>query len=158
MQILQTRDKNHSKSICVPWPLSVKQAAKITFAQWKCRTFQNIIYSAEEKTYENKQHFGMRLTSYRSTAPFYCYKYRINTWRWNSCRRSKRCWSLCTVLSTLCTFYSVLFACRAQVKQLKSEKLSPCSRGILRIQMLALLQRCLGHCQPARSCQRPAPY
>ena len=51
---------------------------------------------------------------------------------------------------------------RAQVKQLKSEKLSPCSRGILRIQMLALVQRCLGHCQPARSYflkrQRPAPY
>ena len=51
---------------------------------------------------------------------------------------------------------------RAQVKQLKSEKLSPSSRGNLRIQMLALGQRCLGHCQPARSCflkrQRPAPY
>ena len=51
---------------------------------------------------------------------------------------------------------------RAQVKQLKSEKLSPCSRGILRIQMLALVQRCLGHCQPARSHflkrQRPATY
>ena len=41
---------------------------------------------------------------------------------------------------------------RAQVKQLKSEKLSPCSRWNLeRIQILALVQRCLGHCQPARS-------
>ena len=51
---------------------------------------------------------------------------------------------------------------RAQVKQLKSEKLSPCSEEILRIQMLSLVQRCLGHCQPARSYflkrQRPAPY
>ena len=28
---LSTRDKNHSKSICVPSPLSVKQAAEITF-------------------------------------------------------------------------------------------------------------------------------
>ena len=49
---------------------------------------------------------------------------------------------------------------RAQVKQLKSEKLSPCSRGN-RIQMLALVQRSLDHCQPARSyflkSQRPAP-
>ena len=55
-----------------------------------------------------------------------------------------------------------LKARRAQVKQLKSEKLSPCSRGILRIQMLALVHRCLGHCQPVRSYflkrQRPAPY
>ena len=28
---------------CVPWPLSVKKVAKITFAHWKCRTFQSII-------------------------------------------------------------------------------------------------------------------
>ena len=50
-------------------------------------------------------------------------------------------------------------SCRTQVKQLKSEKpLSPCTR----IQMLALVQRCLDHCQPERSyflkCQRPALY
>ena len=49
---------------------------------------------------------------------------------------------------------------RAKVKQLKSEKLSPCSRGN-RIQMLALVQCSLDHCQPARSYflkrQRPAP-
>ena len=43
-QILPTRNRSHSKSICVPWPLNVKQAAKITFAQWKCRTFQSITY------------------------------------------------------------------------------------------------------------------
>ena len=30
--------------------LSVKQAAKNTIAQWKCATFQIIIYLAEEKT------------------------------------------------------------------------------------------------------------
>ena len=33
-----------SKSICVQWPLSVKQAAQL-----KYRTFQSIIYLAEEK-------------------------------------------------------------------------------------------------------------
>ena len=48
-KILQTRCKNYSKSICVPWPLTVKQAAKITIAQWKCATFQIIIYPTEEK-------------------------------------------------------------------------------------------------------------
>ena len=31
------------------WPRSVKQTAKITIAQWKCATFQIIIYPAEEK-------------------------------------------------------------------------------------------------------------
>ena len=39
----------------VSWPLSMKHAAKIrakiTFAQWKCRTFQSIIYPAEEKNF-----------------------------------------------------------------------------------------------------------
>ena len=38
----------------VSWPLSVKHAAKITFAQWKCRTFQSIIYPAEEKNFIGK--------------------------------------------------------------------------------------------------------
>ena len=32
----------------VSWPLSVKHAARITFAQWKCRTLQSIIYPADE--------------------------------------------------------------------------------------------------------------
>ena len=52
-QILSTRNNNHSKSICVSWPLSVKHAAKITFAQWKllCRTFRRIIYPTEEKNF-----------------------------------------------------------------------------------------------------------
>ena len=50
-QILPTINTNYSKSICVSWPLSVKHAAKITFAQWKCRTFQSIIYPAEEKNF-----------------------------------------------------------------------------------------------------------
>ena len=36
---------------CVPWPLSVKQAAKITIAQCKCATFQIIIYPGEEKNF-----------------------------------------------------------------------------------------------------------
>ena len=38
-----------------------KQAAKTTFAQLKCKTFQSIIYPAEKKKpYGNGQHFGMR--------------------------------------------------------------------------------------------------
>ena len=50
-KILQTRYKDHSKSICVPWPVSVKQAAKITIAQWKCATVQIIIYPAGKKNF-----------------------------------------------------------------------------------------------------------
>ena len=54
-------------------------------------------------------------------------------------------------------------ALRAQVKQLKSESFLLAQGEILRIQMLALVQRRgLGHCQPARSYflkrQRPAAY
>ena len=37
------------KSLCVSRPLSLKKAAKITFAQFKLRTLQSIIYSPEEK-------------------------------------------------------------------------------------------------------------
>ena len=33
---------------CMSWPLSVKHAAKITFAQYKCGTFQSIIYPADK--------------------------------------------------------------------------------------------------------------
>ena len=51
---------------------------------------------------------------------------------------------------------------RTQVKQLKSEKLSPCSGGNLEDSNACAIQRCLGHCQPARyyflKRQRPAPY
>ena len=51
-QILPTIKNNYSKSICVSWPLSVKHAANIiTFAQWKCRTFQSIIYPAGKKNF-----------------------------------------------------------------------------------------------------------
>ena len=50
-QILPTRNNNYSKSICMSWPLSVKHAAKITFAQCKCRTFQSIIYPADENKF-----------------------------------------------------------------------------------------------------------
>ena len=129
------------------------QAAKITFAQWKCWTFQSIIYPAEEKKLIGrssilawgKSRVGLPL-------PFIA----INTQRCNSCRRSKRCWSLCTCFrsltswrrcdSIICTFRiasSLIVgacyileaelarrtACRVQVKQLKSVKLSPRSRG-----------------------------
>ena len=51
---------------------------------------------------------------------------------------------------------------RTQVKQLKSEKLSPCSGGNLEDSNACAIQRCLGHCQPTRSYflkrQRPARY
>ena len=33
------------------WPLIVKHAAKITFAQYKCRTFQSIIYPADKNNF-----------------------------------------------------------------------------------------------------------
>ena len=33
------------------WPLSVKHTAKITFAQYKCRTFQSIIYPADKNNF-----------------------------------------------------------------------------------------------------------
>ena len=46
-QILPTRNNNYSKLLCMSWPLSLKHVAKITFAQWKCRTFQSLIYPAE---------------------------------------------------------------------------------------------------------------
>ena len=44
-------NNNHSQPICVSWPLSVKHAAKITFAQYKCRTFQSIIYPADKNNF-----------------------------------------------------------------------------------------------------------
>ena len=44
------------KSLCVSRPLSLKKAAKITFAQFKRRTLQSIIYRPEEKNHWNKQH------------------------------------------------------------------------------------------------------
>ena len=46
-QIMPTRNNNRRKSICVSWPLSMKQAAKFTFTHSKSRT-QNIIYPPEK--------------------------------------------------------------------------------------------------------------
>ena len=46
-QIMPTRNNNHRKSICMSWPLSMKQAAKFTFTHPKSRT-QNIIYPPEK--------------------------------------------------------------------------------------------------------------
>ena len=50
--------KNHRKSISMSWPLSVKQAAKITFAQSKNRTLQSIIYSPEKKKKKKKTYWN----------------------------------------------------------------------------------------------------
>ena len=50
-QILPTRNNNYSQPICMSWPLSVKHASKITFAQYKCRTFQSIIYPADKNNF-----------------------------------------------------------------------------------------------------------
>ena len=47
--ILPTRNKPQRKLICVSGPLSVKQAAKITFVKSKLRNLQSIIYSPEGK-------------------------------------------------------------------------------------------------------------
>ena len=44
-------NNNYSQSICMSWPLSVKHAAKIAFAQYKCRTFQSIIYPADKNNF-----------------------------------------------------------------------------------------------------------
>ena len=44
----------------------------------KCKTFQSIIYPAEEKANGSKQHFGMRKKSCRPTTPF-SYKKEENT-------------------------------------------------------------------------------
>ena len=53
-------------------------------------------------------------------------------------------------------------ACRTQVKQLKSEKLSPCSSGNLKDSNACASTTLVDHCQPARSYflkrQRPATY
>ena len=46
---LNRQQCNHN--LCMSWPLSVKHAAKITFANLKCRTFQSIIYPAEKKNF-----------------------------------------------------------------------------------------------------------
>ena len=48
---LASENNNYSQSICMSWPLSVKHAAKITFAQRKCRTFQSIIYPADKNIF-----------------------------------------------------------------------------------------------------------
>ena len=39
---LADQEQNHRILICVPWPLSAKQAAKITFSSVKHRTLQSI--------------------------------------------------------------------------------------------------------------------
>ena len=49
---------------CVSWPLSVKHAAKITFAQWKRRTPQSIIYPAKEKKTLLKLYYCSRVLEY----------------------------------------------------------------------------------------------
>ena len=64
---------------CVPWPLSVKQGAEITFAQWKCPPRR-------------------RKNLWEQAAFWHEVKVAINTRRCNSCRRWKRCCSLCTCL------------------------------------------------------------
>ena len=48
-QIMPTRNNNRRKSICVSWSLSMKQVAKITFAQSKRRPLQSIVYLWEKK-------------------------------------------------------------------------------------------------------------
>ena len=49
-QIMPTRNNNRRKSICVSWPLSMKQAAKFTFTHSKSRT-QKIIYPPQKTSF-----------------------------------------------------------------------------------------------------------
>ena len=50
-QSCRPENNNYSQPICMSWPLSVKHAAKIAFAQYKCRTFQSIIYPADKNNF-----------------------------------------------------------------------------------------------------------
>ena len=67
-------NNNYSQSICMSWPLSVKHAAKITFAQYKSRTFRSIIYPADKNNF-----FGISSIlawgkgRVGQPPPFYCY-------------------------------------------------------------------------------------
>ena len=130
------------------------QAAKITFAEWKCRTFQSIIYPAEEKKpigtssilAWGKSRVGLPLpfiainnrckgvipVGDRSAADLFVLVFGAS--------RSGEVVIVSSVpfelqvrsLQGLVILEAELArrtACRAQVKQLKSEKLSPCSRG-----------------------------
>ena len=57
------------------WPLSVKHAAKITFAQYKCRTFQSIIYPADKNNFigiSSILAWGLGKSRVGLPPPFYC--------------------------------------------------------------------------------------
>ena len=55
-----TINNNRRKLICVSRLLSMKKAAKITFAQSKHFPLEHDLTVREKKIHWNKQHFGMR--------------------------------------------------------------------------------------------------
>ena len=59
-QIMLTINNNRRKLICVSRLLSMKKAAKITFAQSKHFPPEHDLTVREKKIHWNKQHFGMR--------------------------------------------------------------------------------------------------
>ena len=70
--IMPTRNNNRKKVImCVTTSQPEKKAAKITFAQFKRRTLQSIIYTPEENIRWNKQHLVRGKSGVLPTEPLF---------------------------------------------------------------------------------------
>ena len=70
--IMPTRNNNRKKVImCVTTSQPEKKAAKITFAQFKRRTLQSIIYTPEENIRWNKQHLVRGKSGVLPTDPLF---------------------------------------------------------------------------------------
>ena len=70
--IMPTRNNNGKKVImCVTTSQPEKKAAKITFAQFKRRTLQSIIYTPEENIRWNKQHLVRGKSGVLPTDPLF---------------------------------------------------------------------------------------
>ena len=70
--IMPTRNNNGKKVImCVTTSQPEKKAAKITFAQFKRRTLQSIIYPPEENIRWNKQHLVRGKSGVLPTDPLF---------------------------------------------------------------------------------------
>ena len=70
--IMPTRNNNRKKVImCVTTSQPEKKAAKITFAQFKRRTLQSIIYTPEQNIRWNKQHLVRGKSGVLPTDPLF---------------------------------------------------------------------------------------